>query len=144
MNIKNMGSLLIIVALLACLASFAEAKEYYLEADFGNSATLIVDGNSVKGDIHAPAHCGEWLNGDPSQILCVAGLEIDFSGSKNGGSFEGRRLPCEETSIGDCAYEGRPEQIKGTITFAYDGNLHMIVEPGGKFTFSIDEDPFAG
>ncbi len=139
MNIRNTGSLLIIVALLACLASFAEAKEYSLENEW-SSATLIVDGNNVKGDIHSPAHCGEWINGDPFNVLCVAGLDIYFSGSKNGASFEGTRWPCDE----DCKYQFGSEQIKGTVTFTYDGNLHIIAHPGGKFTFSIAEDPFAG
>jgi len=45
MDIKNMGSLLIISALLAGLAFSAEAKKYELENDFA-SATLIVDGNN--------------------------------------------------------------------------------------------------
>ncbi len=140
MNIKIMWPLLIISALLACLAFSAEAKKYDLENDFA-SATLIVDGNNVEGEIYSASHCGDYIGNSPSNILCVDGLDYTFSGTKDSVSFGGQTLACNEACN---QYEFRPAE--GTIDITYDGKLHMIIHPSSgrtrDFTFSISEDPF--
>jgi len=135
-----MGSLLIILALLAGLAFSAEAKKYELKNDWA-SATLIVDGNNVDGGIYSASHCGDYIGNSPSNILCVDGLDYKFSGTKDSVSFGGQNMECNEACN---QYEFHPAD--GTIDVTYDGKLHMIIHPssGGtrEFTFSISEDPF--
>ncbi len=141
-----MGSLLIILALLACLAFSAEAKKYDLENKWAR-ATLIVDGNNIEGSIYGDARCG--VPAPDSNIeCCMDGVDYQFSGTKGSVSYGGTRSTCIRYDNGQCD-PGGWEPAEGTIDITYNGELKeiiMIIHPSGyapgKYTFSLSEDPF--
>jgi hypothetical protein len=145
MDIKNMRSLLIILALLAGLAFSAEAKKYELENDWAR-ATLIVDGNNIEGSIYGDARCGVPVHDSPYETWCIDGVDYQFSGTKGSVSYGGTRSTCSRDD--PCRPEGW-EPAEGTIDITYDGKLNeiiMIIHPSGyapgEYAFSISEDPF--
>jgi len=146
MDIKNVGSLLIILALLAGLAFSAEAKKYELENDWAR-ATLIVDGNNIEGSIYGDARCGvPIIHNSLDGTWCIDGVDYQFSGTEGSVSYGGSRSTC---SRDDPCRPGGWESAEGTIDITYDGQLNeiiMIIQPNGyapgKYSFSISEDPF--